>query len=182
MKEASRRAACRGRVLGCTDACCCLEARGRAGAVQSSSSSDVGAASALHGFDQLWCSLDQHLSDIDQAIAIFDQSLVGFGLPSVGVCWSWVAFATERGKGRFAHRARSTFHKDLFLAGDAWSTQTFTKGNARDVGGRKYMQLLRSGPREVLHWDPSDPNMAAAIVTCGGICPGLNSVIRELVW
>jgi len=76
---------------------------------------------------------------------------------------------------------RTVFSEDLFLAGDAWSTQTFSRGSARDVGGRKYMQLLRSGPREVLHWDPADPEMAAAIVTCGGICPGLNSVIRELV-
>ena len=27
---------------------------------------------------------------------------------------------------------------------------------------------------------PSD--VRAAIVTCGGLCPGLNTVIRELVW
>lgn len=43
-----------------------------------------------------------------------------------------------------------------------------------------FLQLLRAGPRETLHFDPSDPSAAAAIVTCGGLCPGLNSVIREL--
>ena len=37
----------------------------------------------------------------------------------------------------------------------------------------------RAGPRQKLHFDPSKVN--AAIVTCGGLCPGLNNVIRELV-
>lgn len=38
--------------------------------------------------------------------------------------------------------------------------------------------FLRAGPREVLHFDP--PTVSAAIVTCGGLCPGLNNVVREL--
>ena len=37
----------------------------------------------------------------------------------------------------------------------------------------------RAGPRKNLHFDPSTVN--AAIVTCGGLCPGLNNVIREIV-
>ena len=37
---------------------------------------------------------------------------------------------------------------------------------------------MRAGPRKLLHFDPKDVN--AAIVTCGGLCPGLNNVIREL--
>lgn len=36
----------------------------------------------------------------------------------------------------------------------------------------------RAGPRKSLHFNPSQVN--AAIVTCGGLCPGLNNVIREL--
>ena len=36
----------------------------------------------------------------------------------------------------------------------------------------------RAGPRKLLHFDPSKVN--AAIVTCGGLCPGLNNVIREV--
>lgn len=39
--------------------------------------------------------------------------------------------------------------------------------------------FLRAGPRYDLHFDPTQ--VRAAIVTCGGLCPGLNSVIRELV-
>ena len=38
--------------------------------------------------------------------------------------------------------------------------------------------FLRAGPRATLHFDP--PMVNAAIVTCGGLCPGLNNVIREL--
>ena len=36
----------------------------------------------------------------------------------------------------------------------------------------------RGGPRKLLHFDPSQVN--AAIVTCGGLAPGLNTVIREV--
>lgn len=38
--------------------------------------------------------------------------------------------------------------------------------------------FLRAGPRADLHFNPKTVN--AAIVTCGGLCPGLNNVIREI--
>lgn len=37
----------------------------------------------------------------------------------------------------------------------------------------------RAGPRRTVRFDPA--TVRAAIVTCGGLCPGLNTVIRELV-
>ena len=37
----------------------------------------------------------------------------------------------------------------------------------------------RAGPRGELHFEPS--KVRAAIVTCGGLCPGLNDVIHHLV-
>jgi 6-phosphofructokinase 1 len=37
----------------------------------------------------------------------------------------------------------------------------------------------KAGPRENLFFNPSETT--AAIVTCGGLCPGLNSVIRSIV-
>jgi 6-phosphofructokinase 1 len=37
---------------------------------------------------------------------------------------------------------------------------------------------MRAGPRQALHFDPQ--HVSAAIVTCGGLCPGLNNVIREI--
>jgi 6-phosphofructokinase 1 len=36
-----------------------------------------------------------------------------------------------------------------------------------------------AGPRETIFFDPSQ--LACGIVTCGGICPGLNDVIRSIV-
>lgn len=39
--------------------------------------------------------------------------------------------------------------------------------------------FLRAGPRSDLHFDPT--KVRAAVVTCGGLCPGINNVIRELV-
>lgn len=38
--------------------------------------------------------------------------------------------------------------------------------------------FIRAGPRKSLHFNPETVN--AAIVTCGGLCPGLNNVIREI--
>ncbi|KAJ8598874.1 hypothetical protein CTAYLR_009965 [Chrysophaeum taylorii] len=38
---------------------------------------------------------------------------------------------------------------------------------------------MRAGPRATLHFDPSETRVA--IVTCGGLCPGMNSIIKNLV-
>jgi len=40
-------------------------------------------------------------------------------------------------------------------------------------------EFLRAGPRNKIFFDPA--HVTVAIATCGGICPGLNSVIRQLV-
>src|SRR5687767_596554 len=36
----------------------------------------------------------------------------------------------------------------------------------------------KAGPRAQIFFDPA--NVRAAVVTCGGLCPGLNNVIRSL--
>lgn len=41
-------------------------------------------------------------------------------------------------------------------------------------------EFFRAGPRKTLAFHPAS-QVKACIVTCGGLCPGLNSVIRELV-
>lgn len=38
--------------------------------------------------------------------------------------------------------------------------------------------FIRAGPREQIVWAPGE--VKAAIVTCGGLCPGMNDVISEL--
>ena len=41
------------------------------------------------------------------------------------------------------------------------------------------LSFERAGPRETILFDPA--SIACGIVTCGGLCPGLNDVIRSLV-
>ena len=38
----------------------------------------------------------------------------------------------------------------------------------------------KAGPREKIYFEPGET--ISAVVTCGGLCPGLNSVIRALVY
>jgi 6-phosphofructokinase 1 len=40
-------------------------------------------------------------------------------------------------------------------------------------------RCIRAGPRSSLYFKPSE--VKAAVVTCGGLCPGLNDVIRQIV-
>lgn len=43
----------------------------------------------------------------------------------------------------------------------------------------RQMMLEEAGPREKIYFDPAKTK--AGIVTCGGLCPGLNDVIRSIV-
>jgi 6-phosphofructokinase 1 len=47
-----------------------------------------------------------------------------------------------------------------------------------DRPGEGEILFEKAGPRERLFFDPSTSK--AAIVTCGGLCPGLNNVVRAL--
>jgi 6-phosphofructokinase 1 len=71
--------------------------------------------------------------------------------------------------------------KPAFMPSNRWATQAFCQTSMSDIASKKYLQLLASGPHDFVHFDTDDTSAAAAIVTCGGLCPGLNNVIRELV-
>ena len=45
--------------------------------------------------------------------------------------------------------------------------------------GNKPVAFMKAGPRRKIFFDSS--KLKSAIVTCGGLCPGLNNVIRSLV-
>jgi 6-phosphofructokinase 1 len=47
-----------------------------------------------------------------------------------------------------------------------------------EIGAEPGLQFELAGPREKLYFDPKQT--CAGIVTCGGLCPGLNNVIRSL--
>ena len=69
-----------------------------------------------------------------------------------------------------------------FLPDEAFTYQgSYVLGTAVFVGSdelRNQKQWLAAGPRKHLFFQPEQ--VKAAIVTCGGLCPGLNVVIREL--
>ncbi len=44
---------------------------------------------------------------------------------------------------------------------------------------KKNISFDQAGPREKIYFDPS--KLKCAIVTCGGLCPGLNDIIRSIV-
>jgi 6-phosphofructokinase 1 len=46
--------------------------------------------------------------------------------------------------------------------------------------GREIPAFQRAGPRQTIFFDAA--RVKAAIVTCGGLCPGINNVIRTLVF
>lgn len=45
--------------------------------------------------------------------------------------------------------------------------------------GIEPISFEKAGPKEFIYYDPS--KIRAAIVTCGGLCPGLNNVIRGII-
>ena len=49
----------------------------------------------------------------------------------------------------------------------------------RMEAGGEVPSFEAAGPRSEIHFDPG--NLTCGIVTCGGLCPGLNDVIRSLV-
>ena len=49
----------------------------------------------------------------------------------------------------------------------------------RKKGGDAPVSMEMAGPREKIYFDP--PKVKAAIASCGGLCPGINDVIRGLV-
>jgi 6-phosphofructokinase 1 len=49
----------------------------------------------------------------------------------------------------------------------------------RACGGQEIPSFERAGPRSRIYFDPS--KLRCALVTCGGLCPGLNDIIRSVV-
>jgi 6-phosphofructokinase 1 len=72
----------------------------------------------------------------------------------------------------FVKDSQSTLYRVDYNADNDPSTET---AFIMDEGNR----LEKAGPREHIYFNPE--NVRAAICTCGGLCPGLNDVIRSLV-
>jgi len=79
----------------------------------------------------------------------------------------------------------------LFLSGDNGGANLVSDDERIlvDVAANRITETLRqggtpaslelAGPREKIYFDPS--KLRCALVTCGGLCPGLNDIIRAIV-
>ncbi|MEO5730405.1 MAG: ATP-dependent 6-phosphofructokinase [Byssovorax sp.] len=56
---------------------------------------------------------------------------------------------------------------------------TLTVETTTDAPVTPPLLFEKAGPRQAIYFEPS--NTRAAIVTCGGLCPGINNVIRSMV-
>jgi 6-phosphofructokinase 1 len=78
---------------------------------------------------------------------------------------------THLGEARYASPVQNATVEDMFVPAEVlWS------------GGKPPSDLRlfeKAGPRKRLFFDPRETR--AAIVTCGGLCPGLNNVIRSVM-
>ena len=111
--------------------------------------------------------------------------------PALTVAENTFNSTTDRGRSVAKREYGGNGGDDVFASS---STHTVNMEYNRLVGPREvvlvdtvrtdHMSFVsrafhRAGPRQLLHFEPESVN--AAIVTCGGLCPGMNNVIRELV-
>ena len=66
---------------------------------------------------------------------------------------------------------------DSFLPDEAFVIASKQHLTLKDIATSN--KFLKAGPRKDIFFNPSE--VKACIVTCGGLCPGLNVVIREIV-
>ncbi|MDH4051983.1 MAG: 6-phosphofructokinase, partial [Rubrivivax sp.] len=76
----------------------------------------------------------------------------------------------QLGEARYRSPIPFSISDDLFTPSDV----EWRAGQIPD----DMMLFEKAGPREKLFFKPSETR--AAIVTCGGLCPGLNNVIRSV--
>lgn len=84
-----------------------------------------------------------------------------------------MAALSEAGKGSMHGDTRAKYNK---LIGDHECILANIRRSPNKM--EEVTAYIRAGPRAKLHFDPATVN--AAIVTCGGLCPGLNNVVREI--
>ena len=74
----------------------------------------------------------------------------------------------------------SPMQSSRFSSDSALLTLMMTGEELSELGDETLpMQFEKAGPRDTIYFDPSKTK--CAIVTCGGLCPGINDVIRSIV-
>ena len=67
--------------------------------------------------------------------------------------------------------------KDAFVQNDSFINVETQYKTYNDI--RRSIKFMSAGPRQEIFYDAR--KVKAVIITCGGLCPGLNVVIREIV-
>jgi len=92
-----------------------------------------------------------------------------------------IAAVTRLGEARISSpihsRDADPQHPSVFVRESEYVPLHITVDMERERPGNVLFE--KAGPREKLYLNPSTTR--AAVVTCGGLCPGLNNVIRSLV-
>ena len=69
-------------------------------------------------------------------------------------------------------------HNNNFVCADETHIDVLNVGEAAGMEQAEFRQWLRAAPAKSIKFDVSD--VFAAVVTCGGLCPGLKNVLREM--
>ena len=100
----------------------------------------------------------------------------GFADDGDRVALTSMKFASPESAGATCAGATATIPSS---AATSTATSRLLDNGADDVCVPLPPWAVRAGAREVIYFDPAQTT--AAIVTCGGLCPGLNDVIQGLV-
>ncbi len=101
---------------------------------------------------------------------------VDFTIETLGECKvpSPIELSKEHGTFRASYVKDSSYVRYQV---NYYSEEEGAKENNSDLNSSNLMQ--KAGPRENIYFNPA--HVTAGICTCGGLCPGLNDVIRAVV-
>ncbi|CAO2166322.1 unnamed protein product [Urochloa humidicola] len=114
------------------------------------------------------------LHDEDAAFVKLDEGDFGYVLDDVQHLTDYLPDLPTFPNPLQDHPAYSTVKQYFVNADDTVPEKVVVQKNSP-----RGVHFRRAGPRQRVYFEPED--VKACIVTCGGLCPGLNTVIRELV-
>lgn len=94
-----------------------------------------------------------------------------FSVESLGECKIHSPIELSRKHGEF----RAMYVKETSFVRNQVNVFADDKADASDMSNL----MEKAGPRELIYFNPA--HVTAGICTCGGLCPGLNDVIRAIV-
>ena len=100
-----------------------------------------------------------------------DKIKYDFSVENLGECKVRSPIELSHEHGDF----RATYVKDTSYVRNLVNVFEDDKGDANDMSNL----MEKAGPRENIYFNPA--HVTAGICTCGGLCPGLNDVIRAVV-